>query len=136
MSLFDHVGFDSRNIAASYQFYSRSMALLELKVLQTSDRLFFISGDAHSPLPFIRVAAAQESAAETGDFTPANHLHLKFRAKTHAQVEGFYRAALEAGGKDSGAPSYQGPQEMGYFAALVLDPDGNTVEVGVHAQHG
>lgn len=132
MSLFDHVGFESRNIPASYQFYSSSMAPLELRVLQTTDTLFFVSGSARSPLPFLRVVAAREKPDEEATSQPGNHLHLKFNAKTHAQVEAFYQAALKAGGRDSGAPAYQGPQEMGYFAALVFDPDGNTVEVGMN----
>lgn len=136
MSLFDHIGLESRNISASFNFYSSSMAPLELRVLQTEDMVFFISGNARSPLPFIRIIAAQTNVHESQPVQPSNHMHLKFRAKTHAQVEEFYRAALKSGGRDSGAPSYQGPKEMGYFAALVLDPDGNTVEVGMHEKHG
>ncbi|WP_439271705.1 VOC family protein [Pseudochrobactrum sp. HB0163] len=132
MSLFDHVGFDSRNITDSYRFYSGTMKILELKVLQTSDNLFFISGDAHDPMPFIRICAAHDENAQDADIHPANRLYLKFRAESQAQVEAFYHAALQAGGKDNSAPSYQGPQEMGYFVALVYDPDGNTIEVGVH----
>lgn len=132
MSLFDHVGFESRNIPASYQFYSSSMAPLELRVLQTADTIFFVSGSVRSPLPFLRVVAARTPADADAVAQPANHLHLKFSAKTHAQVEAFYQSALKAGGRDSGAPAYQGPQEMGYFAALVFDPDGNTVEVGMN----
>lgn len=132
MSLFDHIGFESRNIPASYQFYSGSMSALELRVLQTAENLFFVSGNARSPLPFLRVIAAKGNAAEETELKPGQHLHLKFSAKSREQVEAFYQAALKSGGRDSGAPSYQGPKEMGYFAALVFDPDGNTVEVGVH----
>lgn len=137
MSLFDHIGFESRNIPASYQFYSGSMSALELRVLQTAENLFFVSGNARSPLPFLRVIAAKGGTAEEAELKPGQHLHLKFSAKSREQVEAFYQAALQcggrdSGGRDSGAPSYQGPKEMGYFAALVFDPDGNTVEVGVH----
>ncbi|MFP3562458.1 VOC family protein, partial [Paraburkholderia sp. SIMBA_049] len=32
------------------------------------------------------------------------HLHLAFTAENRQQVEAFYRAALEAGGIDNGAP--------------------------------
>jgi predicted lactoylglutathione lyase len=45
-------------------------------------------------------------------------------------VEAFHEAALKAGGRESGGPAYQGPEEMGYYAALVFDPDGNTLEAG------
>ena len=42
-----------------------------------------------------------------------------------------YRAALGAGGTDNGAPGLRGPAEMKYYAAFVLDPDGNNIEAGV-----
>lgn len=144
MSLFDHIGFESRNLAASYQFYAASLTLLGLKVLQTSDHLFFISGHVEMPLPFIRVMAADmggqepqgmagaQDAHAAGKQPSGQHLHLKFKAANHAQVEAFYQAALATGGRDNAAPAYQGPQEMGYFAALVYDPDGHMIEVGVH----
>lgn len=136
MSLFDHIGFESRDIPASYQFYSGSMAALELRVLQTADNLFFVSGNARSPLPFLRIVAAESANGADSASQPGQHLHLKFSAKSHEQVEAFHQAALRSGGRESSAPSYQGPKEMGYFAALVFDPDGNTVEVGVHEKHG
>ncbi len=53
-----------------------------------------------------------------------------FTAGSREEVEAFYKAAIRASGKDSGSPSYQGPEEMGYYAALVFDPDGNTLEAG------
>ena len=135
MSLFDHIGFESRNIPASFRFYSGSMTPLELRVLQTADTVFFVSGNARSPLPFLRIVAAKSDTGDEPAFQPGQHLHLKFSAKTHEQVEAFYQAALQHGGRECGTPSYQGPKEMGYFAALVFDPDGNTVEVGVHEKH-
>jgi catechol 2,3-dioxygenase-like lactoylglutathione lyase family enzyme len=53
--------------------------------------------------------------------------HVAFQAKDRRQVEEFYRAATAAGGKDNGAPGYR-KYSPGYFAAFVLDPDGNNVE--------
>ncbi len=53
-----------------------------------------------------------------------------FTAGSREAVEAFHEAALKAGGRDSGGPGYQGPEEMGYYAALVFDPDGNTLEAG------
>jgi catechol 2,3-dioxygenase-like lactoylglutathione lyase family enzyme len=53
--------------------------------------------------------------------------HLAFRARSRKQVETFHRAALAAGGKDNGGPGYR-DYSPGYFAAFVLDPDGNNIE--------
>jgi predicted lactoylglutathione lyase len=54
-------------------------------------------------------------------------LHVAFAATSRSQVEDFYRAALAAGGKDNGPPGYR-DYWPGYYAAFVLDPDGNNVE--------
>ena len=51
--------------------------------------------------------------------------HTAFKAESRAAVEAFYAAALKAGGIDNGAPGLRRP---GYYAAFVLDPDGNNME--------
>lgn len=51
--------------------------------------------------------------------------HTAFAAKSRAEVDAFYAAALKAGGTDNGAP---GLRASDYYAAFVLDPDGNNVE--------
>lgn len=53
--------------------------------------------------------------------------HLAFEAKSAAEVESFYRAALAAGGKDNGGPGYRS-YWPGYYAAFVHDPDGHNIE--------
>ena len=65
------------------------------------------------------------------DEKPA-YLHLAFSAENRQQVEAFYRAALEAGGKDNGAPGLR-PQYHGkYYAAFVIGPDGHNIEAVCH----
>jgi len=53
--------------------------------------------------------------------------HLAFRAAGRKQVEEFHKAAVAAGGKNNGAPGYR-DYSPGYYAAFVLDPDGNNIE--------
>jgi catechol 2,3-dioxygenase-like lactoylglutathione lyase family enzyme len=53
--------------------------------------------------------------------------HLAFETDGRGKVEAFHRAALAAGGKDNGAPGYR-DYSPGYYAAFVLDPDGNNIE--------
>ncbi|HEX3913305.1 MAG TPA: VOC family protein [Steroidobacteraceae bacterium] len=66
--------------------------------------------------------------------------HLAFRARGRKQVEAFHRTALSAGAKDNGAPGYR-DFSPGYYAAFVIDPDGNNIEAvwydpkGVKAKH-
>jgi len=53
--------------------------------------------------------------------------HPAFEADGRGKVEAFHRAALAAGGRDNGAPGYR-DYPLGYYAAFVLDPDGNNIE--------
>ena len=56
--------------------------------------------------------------------------HTAFAAKSRAEVDAFHAAALEAGGTDNGAPGLREDRGYppGYYAAFVLDPDGNNME--------
>jgi catechol 2,3-dioxygenase-like lactoylglutathione lyase family enzyme len=54
-------------------------------------------------------------------------MHVAFQAKDRRQVEEFHRIATAAGARDNGGPGYR-DYSPGYFAAFVLDPDGNNVE--------
>lgn len=57
--------------------------------------------------------------------------HTAFAAKTRAAVDAFYRAALNAGGIDNGPPGLRDTSRgypSGYYAAFVIDPDGNNME--------
>lgn len=59
--------------------------------------------------------------------------HVAFEASGREQVEAFYKAAIAAGAKDNGAPGYR-DYWPGYYAAFVLDPDGNNVEAVCYAR--
>ncbi|MDI4635960.1 VOC family protein [Pelomonas sp. V22] len=62
----------------------------------------------------------------------ATHLHLAFAAENRQQVEAFYRAALEAGGKDNGAPGLRPQYHANYYAAFIIGPDGHNIEAVCH----
>jgi catechol 2,3-dioxygenase-like lactoylglutathione lyase family enzyme len=64
--------------------------------------------------------------------TPTEHLHMAFPASDDATVEAFHRAATEAGYRDNGPAGERPVYHPGYYAAYVLDPDGNNVEVVNH----
>ena len=57
--------------------------------------------------------------------------HTAFAARSRAEVDAFYAAALKAGGIDNGPPGLRDTASgypPGYYAAFVIDPDGNNVE--------
>jgi len=59
------------------------------------------------------------------------NLHIAFSASDWAEVEEFHRIAMEAGYRDNGPPGER-KYHKGYYAAFVLDPDGNNVEAVFH----
>jgi predicted lactoylglutathione lyase len=60
-------------------------------------------------------------------------VHVAFVAPSRAGVDALYQAALAAGGKDNGPPGLRTQYHANYYAAFVLDPDGNNVEAVCHA---
>jgi catechol 2,3-dioxygenase-like lactoylglutathione lyase family enzyme len=62
-----------------------------------------------------------------GKATPP-HTHFAFRARSRKDVDAFHAAGLKAGGKDNGPPGVREDYSPNYYAAYVLDPDGNNIE--------
>jgi catechol 2,3-dioxygenase-like lactoylglutathione lyase family enzyme len=62
---------------------------------------------------------------------PVSKVHLAFQAAGRDQVHAFHSAALAAGGRDNGGPGER-HYHPGYYAAFVLDPDGNNIEAVFH----
>jgi predicted lactoylglutathione lyase len=60
--------------------------------------------------------------------------HLAFRARGRKQVDAFHKSGVAAGGKDNGAPGYR-DYSPGYYAAFVLDLDGNNIEAVWYDPH-
>ena len=59
---------------------------------------------------------------------PVVPTHVAFEAKSREEVDAFYKAALDAGATDNGAPGYREDYWPGYYAAFVIDPDGHNIE--------
>jgi catechol 2,3-dioxygenase-like lactoylglutathione lyase family enzyme len=118
--MFDHVVFGVSDYAVSKAFF--------LKALEP----FGIAGAHEGPLG-IEISATDNSSLcmfQTEE-KPA-HLHLAFAAESRQQVEAFYHAALEAGGRDNGAPGLRPQYHANYYAAFVIGPDGHNIEAVCH----
>jgi catechol 2,3-dioxygenase-like lactoylglutathione lyase family enzyme len=118
--LIDHVQLVVRDLAASKRFYSAAFEALGIP-LSGEGPGFFWSDEL-----FISTAS---SPAASGELTGRHH--LAFQAKDQATVDRFHQAAVAAGGKDNGAPGMR-RYHPGYYAAFVLDPDGNNIEAVYH----
>lgn len=118
--LIDHVQLVVRDLAASQQFYAAVFDALDIPMGGTGDG-FFWADELFVSTP--------DSEAAQGVLTGRHH--LAFQAKGRAMVEAFHTAALASGGKDNGPPGER-PYHPGYYAAFVLDPDGNNIEAVFH----
>ena len=64
--------------------------------------------------------------------SPSSPAHIAFKSRDREAVSAFYEAALGRGGKSNGKPGLRRDYADDYFAAYVLDPDGNNVEAVAH----
>jgi catechol 2,3-dioxygenase-like lactoylglutathione lyase family enzyme len=87
-------------------------------------------GDGYFWVDELFVSSADSKAAH-GELTGRHH--LAFQARDKAMVNAFHAAALANGGKNNGTPGLR-DYHPGYYAAFVLDPDGNNIEVVYHGE--
>jgi len=121
--MFDHVVFTVSDYAASKAFFLQALAPLGVWV--ASEDALGIEICRQGSISSLCIRRSEGMAT-------VPPLHLAFTAETRRQVQEFHRAALEAGGKDNGAPGIR-PQYSGkYYAAFVIGPDGHNVEVVCH----
>lgn len=114
--MFDHVEFPVASVAKSGDFYAAALGALGIEaVFQEVSAAGFGKGEVTGLLIF------------QGDIGP-RRLHICFSAGSKEHVAQAHAAALGAGGTDNGAPGYRTHYALGYYAAFVLDPDGNNVE--------
>jgi catechol 2,3-dioxygenase-like lactoylglutathione lyase family enzyme len=118
--MFDHVKFGVSDYAATKAFFVKALEPLGVTVVQEG-----------SPMDGVELSPKGGKASlclYQNEEKPAP-LHLAFTAENRQQVEAFYRAAMEAGGKDNGAPGLCSDYHASYYAAFVIDPDGHNIEV-------
>jgi catechol 2,3-dioxygenase-like lactoylglutathione lyase family enzyme len=121
--MFDHVKFGVSDYAASKAFFLQALAPLGVAVVSEGAPTYGVE--------LLRPGSqASLCLCQTGE-KPA-HLHLAFTAGNRQQVRDFHRAALEAGGKDNGAPGLRPHYHANYYAAFVIGPDGHNIEVVCH----
>ena len=120
--LIDHIQLVVRDIEASRKFYEALFKVLEIPLGGEGPDYFWVDE------LFISTA---ESQAAAGQLTGRHH--LAFQARDRAMVEAWHAAGLSAGGGDNGGPGER-PYHPGYYAAFLIDPDGNNVEAVFHGE--
>jgi catechol 2,3-dioxygenase-like lactoylglutathione lyase family enzyme len=116
----DHVWIRVADLAAARRFYATIAPVAGFRIgTDTPERVSFDGGSGTFSLV-------------PGEAT--ENLHLAFAAPDHATVERFHATAVEAGFASNGGPGERPEYHAGYYAAFVLDPDGNNVELVDHGR--
>ena len=121
--MIDHTGIGVMNVAGSSTFYDAALGALGMRrvmQLPENDRADGVGYGIDYPIFWI-----------DRFHTHGVKQHTAFGARSRAEVDAFYAAALNAGGTDNGPPGLRDTAKgypPGYYAAFVLDPDGNNME--------
>jgi catechol 2,3-dioxygenase-like lactoylglutathione lyase family enzyme len=118
--MLDHVSIAVSDIERSAAFYERTLAPLGLTKLVT--RPAMVGFGKSYPELWINLRARMAR------LSPDSGAHIGIRARTTAEVDAFHAAALAAGAISESAPSVRPHDRVRYYAAFIVDPDGNRIE--------
>ena len=120
--MLDHVGINVSDYGRGRAFYDKALAPLGFSLL--NEPRPGTGGFGRDGKPAFWITDQRQP-------TTAN-VHVAFTAPDRATVDAFYAAALEAGGRDNGRPEIRELYHPNYYAAYVLDLDGNNIEAVFH----
>jgi catechol 2,3-dioxygenase-like lactoylglutathione lyase family enzyme len=118
--MIDHISVGVSDLERSARFYEATLAPLGLSRLVT--RPATIGFGKNYPEFWINLRVGMTPVA------PESGSHICLRAKTTGEVDEFHAAALATGGRSDGAPGLRPHDRVRYYAAFVIDPDGNRIE--------
>ena len=118
--MLDHISLGVADLERAARFYEPTLAALGLTKLVTRPATIGF-GKAYPEFWINLRAGMAPVPSESG-------VHICLRAKTTGEVDAFHAAALSAGGRSDGAPGLRPHDRVKYYAAFVVDPDGNRIE--------
>ncbi len=124
LRMLDHMTLRVRDMDASRAFYAAALAPLGFGIVAD------YGGDAG--IAFGPPGQDDFAIAPASDAGPAGPIHLAFFAPHRAAVADFHVFGMSAGGRDNGGPGLRPQYHADYYAAYLIDPDGNNVEAVHH----
>ena len=118
--MIDHISVGVADLERSARFYEATLAPLGLSRLVT--RPATIGFGKSYPEFWINLRAGMAPVS------PESGTHICLRARATGDVDAFHAAALATGGRSGGAPDIRPHDRVKYYAAFVIDPDGNRIE--------
>jgi catechol 2,3-dioxygenase-like lactoylglutathione lyase family enzyme len=118
--MIDHVSLAVSDLERAVSFYERALAPLGMSRLVT--RPAMVGFGKTYPEVWINLRNGMAR------LPPDSGAHICLRARSTAEIDGFHAAALAAGGISESPPSLRPHDRVRYYAAFVVDPDGNRIE--------
>ena len=118
--MIDHISVAVRDLERAARFYEATLATLGLARLVTRPATI---GFGKTYSEFWINLRANMALVEEG-----SGVHISLRARSTGEVDAFHAAAIAAGGRSDGAPGIRPHDRVKYYAAFVVDPDGNRIE--------
>ena len=115
-----HVAVNVTDFEAAKAFYTGALEPLGYRVVYEEPGTLAYLADAHG------------LDLGIGRRGPVGGAHVAFECADRATVDAFHAAAMTAGGRDNGAPGLRPQYDANYYAAYVLDLDGNNIEAVCH----
>jgi len=115
--MFQHIGLKVKDLDASVRFYTAALDPLGYEATAQDESSAAFGAKGSYSLWLYADAQLAHSL-----------VHIAFTAGSRAAVDAFYRAGLESGGRDNGAPGLRKDYSPTYYGAFLFDPDGNNVE--------
>jgi catechol 2,3-dioxygenase-like lactoylglutathione lyase family enzyme len=117
ITMYDHIGIKVGNLDASVAFYTAALAPLGY-VLCSKDESYAGFGPKGEPALWLYLHKGLKGPGA----------HIAFRARDHLAIKKFHSQGIEAGGRDNGPAGPREDYSPTYYAAFLIDPDGNNVE--------
>jgi len=129
MSSLDHIGINATDYARTKAFYEKALAPLGITLVMEYGKA---AGFGRNKKPDFWIGEGQTSFQKPEHLAHITPVHVCFAARSRAEVDAFYQAAIAAGGRDNGKPGVRAEYHPNYYGAFVIDPDGHNVEAAIH----
>ena len=133
MPIIDHITVNVTDYARAKVFYTKVLAALDVKLVM---EFGMAAGFGRNGKPDFWVGQGKTTFQTEAHASAPTPIHVCFVARSRDEVDAFHRAALEAGGRDFGAPGVRAHYHENYYGAFVLDPDGHNIEAVFHGAVG
>ncbi len=120
--MLDHIGLHVKDLRASVAFYQAALAALGHGLTYQDE-----NGAGFGPQGAAALWLYVDRQAKPPRSNPMG-VHVAFVARDRAAVDAFHKAGLKSGGADNGTPGLRADYSPTYYAAFLIDPDGNNVE--------